>query len=131
MTMRYLILISSIIQFHCYGYSNYFNIIDELSFNLKNYNTSRAIYDHYNRDGNVIVYKDYLILSPKLNNSHSFFYSPHQINSTTSEIHFSFTLSPQINYGSAFAFWIFNNSLSFLTNSERNRTFLGFTVYIN
>lgn len=128
MTLRNAILIIIILHIKCNGYSNYFNVIDELSFHLRNYSSSKTIYQHYKRDGDAIVYKEFLRLPPKVNNTHSFFYSPHQINASTSEIHFSYQLSPQANYGSAFAFWIFNSSLSFLQNQERNRTFLGFTV---
>ena len=75
--MQILIILLILIYVHGIGYGNYFRVIDEVSFNLRDYNTSTSLYNNYIRDGNIILYKNYLLLSPRLNETHSVFYSPH------------------------------------------------------
>ncbi len=124
MYMFYVVLITLFLGIN--SYSNYFQVLDELTFNLKSNNSDNVIYNHYQRDGNVLLSHQTLLLTPQINNSHSFFYSSHQINSSSTEIHFSFNVTPHMNLSAAFTFWMFNSPLTFLEKEKRNTSFIGF-----
>jgi hypothetical protein len=126
MLVVYLLLIGLFLEVK--AYSNYFQVLDELSFNLRTNTSDNIIYNHYQRDGNVLFSHQSLLMTPQINNSHSFFYSSRQINSSNAEIHFSFNVTPHINYSAAFSFWMFTSPLDFLENEKRNTSFNGFDV---
>ena len=109
------------------NYSDYFQVLDELTFNLRTVISNDVIYNHYKRDGNVLLSHQSLLLTPDINNSHSLFYTSRQINSSSTEIHFSFNVTPRINYSAGFAFWMFSNPHSFVGNINNN--LLGFSVF--
>ena len=52
-----------------------YQIIDDISFNLMNYQDVQTIYNNYTRDGDTLIYKNNLILAPRLNNTHGLLYS--------------------------------------------------------
>ena len=54
-----------------------YRVMDELSFNLRDYRDSQVIYNNYSREGDSIIYKNNLILTPKIENTFSFIYSKH------------------------------------------------------
>jgi hypothetical protein len=56
---------------------SFFQVIDELSFNLRDYRQVKSIYNNYHRSGDITVYKNFLTLTPKLNNTSSILHSDH------------------------------------------------------
>jgi len=56
---------------------SFFQVIDELSFNLRDYRQVKSIYNNYDRSGDITVYKNFLTLTPKLNNTSSILHSDH------------------------------------------------------
>ena len=54
-----------------------YSIFDELSFNLRDYRDSQVIYNNYSREGDSVIYKNNIILAPKLNYTHALIYSRH------------------------------------------------------
>ena len=60
-----------------YNVMSFFQVIDELSFNLRDYRQVPTIYNHYKRNGDIVIFKNFLSLTPKLNNTSSILYSEH------------------------------------------------------
>ena len=54
-----------------------YRIFDEVSFNLKDYRDSLIIYNNYTRQGDTSIYKNNLILAPKVKNSYGLIYTNH------------------------------------------------------
>ncbi len=54
-----------------------YRIFDEVSFNLKDYRDSLVIYNNYTRQGDTSIYKNNLILAPKVKNSYGLIYTNH------------------------------------------------------
>jgi len=73
--------IKSILSKHININSNeneyFLQIIDEYSFNLKNYTEIHKFYNNFERKGETTAYKDNIKLSPKINNTFGLFYTKH------------------------------------------------------
>ena len=57
--------------------NSFFQVIDDLSFNLRDYRQVNSIYNNYDRSGDITIYKNFLTLTPKLNNTSSILHSDH------------------------------------------------------
>ena len=53
--------------------------MDEVSFNLKDYRDSLTIYNNFTREGDTVIYKNNLILAPKVSNTYGLIYTNHVI----------------------------------------------------
>jgi hypothetical protein len=74
--MTFLILLLSFLLPNILNATKY-RILEDVSFNLRDYRESAIIYNNYSRHGDSVILKNNLILAPRVNNTFGLIYTKH------------------------------------------------------
>jgi hypothetical protein len=112
---------------------DYYQIMDQYSFNLKNTKDKSNLdkfYNNFHREGDLTLYDKYFTLAPKKNNTFGFIYTKGDINSEDLEVQIKFRINNFREQGSAFAVWFFKDEMK-KESENPDRSFVGFKPDFN
>jgi hypothetical protein len=106
----------------------YVQLIDKYSFNLKDRSQIDKLLKNYFREGETIYYEDYIMLTPRKNNTFGLIHTRGEIFSEKLELQMKFRINSVKNKGSAFAIWFIKDDLD--THISKDRSLVGYkTTY--
>jgi hypothetical protein len=105
-----------------FSQDDYFQVIDQVSFNLRDKSSHLKFLNDYNIEGSAMLMDNHIKLTPKLNNTYGLIYSKEQIHSSNIRIHLTMEINHEPHLGSSLVLWLFKDDLE-----ESNlRNFVGF-----
>ncbi len=95
----------------CFSYEDYYQVINEFSFNLKNRELNNSnVLDNFERAGDLIVLNDHIKLAPKINDSNGILSTRGEIYSAEIELQLLFRISNhESEYGSVFGIYFYTD----------------------
>lgn len=112
---------------------DYYQIMDQYSFNLKNTKDKSNLdkfYNNFQREGDLTLNDKYFTIAPKKNNTHGFIYTKGEINSEQLEVQIKFRINNFRQQGSAFAVWFFKDEIN-KDSVNQDRSLVGFKSDFN
>jgi hypothetical protein len=104
--------------------NDYFQLIDDTSFSLRDKYSHEEFLHNFNIEGSAMLIDNHLKLTPRLNNTYGLIYSKEYIFSSNIRIHLTFKINHEAYLGSAFVIWLFKDDLE----NYSLRNFIGFKV---